>query len=133
RRDQLTPLFYRGDRAMRASGFDTSNRFGAFGSDTISYNPVCLNSLLYKMELDLAHMSTLLGRAEDAARFTTLARERAARINRLMWNQDRGLYFDYHVPSGQQSRYAFATTFFPLWAGLATREQADRVARNLPL
>jgi alpha,alpha-trehalase len=28
--DCLTPLFFRADRAMRASGFDPSNRFGPF-------------------------------------------------------------------------------------------------------
>ncbi|PYT15232.1 MAG: hypothetical protein DMG59_14495, partial [Acidobacteria bacterium] len=28
--------------------------------------------------------------------------------------------------------YPFLTTFYPLWAGIASREQAARVARNLP-
>src|SRR5581483_3320375 len=41
--DQLTPLFYKGDRSMRESGFDPSNRFGPFNIDIIHYNPVCLN------------------------------------------------------------------------------------------
>lgn len=27
--------------------------------------------------------------------------------------------------------YEFATTFFPLWAGIASEEQAKRVAENL--
>ncbi len=37
--DQLTPLFYKGDRSMRESGFDPSNRFGAFNIDVIRYDP----------------------------------------------------------------------------------------------
>jgi alpha,alpha-trehalase len=45
-RDRLTELFYKGDRSMRESGFDPSNRFGPFNADIIHYNPVCLNSLL---------------------------------------------------------------------------------------
>jgi len=49
-RDELTPAFYKGDRSMRESGFDPSNRFGPFSADITSYNPVCLNSLLYAME-----------------------------------------------------------------------------------
>ena len=53
-RDELKPLFYTGDRAMRESGFDPSNRFGPFGADIIHYNPVCLNSLLYLMEQQTA-------------------------------------------------------------------------------
>jgi alpha,alpha-trehalase len=29
--DELTPLFYKGDRSMRESGFDPSERWGPFG------------------------------------------------------------------------------------------------------
>jgi alpha,alpha-trehalase len=43
RGDRLTPLFYKGDRSMRESGFDPSDRFGPFSVDIIHYNPVCLN------------------------------------------------------------------------------------------
>ena len=50
KRDILTDLFYKGDRSMRESGFDPSNRFGPFSVDIIHYDPVCLNSLLYLME-----------------------------------------------------------------------------------
>ena len=39
---------------MRESGFDVSFRFGPFSADTHHYAPVCLNSLLYKTENDLA-------------------------------------------------------------------------------
>ena len=54
KRDILTTLFYKGDRSMRESGFDPSDRFGKFNVDIIHYNPVCLNSLLYVMERDSA-------------------------------------------------------------------------------
>ena len=47
KRNELTSLFYKGDRSMRESGFDPSDRFGPFSIDIIHYNPVCLNSLLY--------------------------------------------------------------------------------------
>jgi alpha,alpha-trehalase len=43
---RLSREFYEGDRAMRESGFDTSNRFGPFSGATEEYAPVCLNSLL---------------------------------------------------------------------------------------
>jgi len=35
--------------------------------------------------------------------------------------------------NGRMSSYRYATTFYPLWAGLATKEQAQAVARNLKL
>src|SRR5216683_2125797 len=45
---RLSADYYKGDRSMRESGFDISFRFGAYGSATHHYAPVCLNSLLYK-------------------------------------------------------------------------------------
>ena len=84
RRDALTPLFYKGDRSMRESGFDPSGRFGPFSIDIIHYNPVCLNSLLYMMESQTAEILRILDRATEAARWDRRAHDRAARINRLM-------------------------------------------------
>jgi alpha,alpha-trehalase len=132
-RDQLTDLFYKGDRAMRESGFDPSNRFGPFNADIIHYNPVCLNSLLYLMETQMAEILENIGRRGDAEDWRARAKERAARINRLMWSADRGMYFDYNFVGGAVREYPFLTTFYPLWAGIASQEQAGRVARNLSL
>src|ERR1700726_3915444 len=49
----LSADYYKGDRAMRESGYDVSFRFGPHGAATHHYAPVCLNSLLYKTEKDL--------------------------------------------------------------------------------
>ena len=38
---KLSADYYKGDRSMRESGFDVSFRFGAFGSATHHYAPVC--------------------------------------------------------------------------------------------
>ena len=130
--DQLTPLFYRGDRSMRESGFDPSNRFGPFSVDIIHYNPVCLNSLLYLMEMQTAEIAGLLGRAVEVQIWRSRAIARAERINRLLWDSQDGLYYDHNFEHQRLRKYAFLTTFYPLWAGIATREQAARVAGNLP-
>ncbi len=131
--DQLTTLFYKGDRSMRESGFDPSNRFGAFNIDIIHYDPVCLNSLLYLMEMQTSEILTTLGRNGEAQRWRQRATDRAERVNRLMWDEKDGLYYDYNFIQKQRRRYPFLTTFYPLWAGLATKEQAARVEKNLPL
>ncbi len=133
RRDVLTTLFYKGDRSMRESGFDPSDRFGKFNIDIIHYNPVCLNSLLYLMEQQTAEILRILDRPADAAIWDKRAQTRAGEVNRLMWDPQAGLYFDYEFVHHRLRNYPFATTFFPLWAGIATREQAAVVARNLPL
>jgi alpha,alpha-trehalase len=130
-RDELTPAFYKGDRSMRESGFDPSNRFGPFSADITSYNPVCLNSLLYVMERDAAEIMRLAGRARDARVWESRAAERRARVNRLMWDERDGLYYDYNFEKREVRRYRFVTAFYPLWAGIATPRQAARVAANL--
>jgi alpha,alpha-trehalase len=131
--DELTPLFYKGDRSMRESGFDPTGRFGPFGADVIHYAPVCLNTLLYQMERDLAAIDGELRRDADAARWRALADERAARIEALLWDDDAGLYFDSDFESHHRNPYPFATTFWPLWAGLASPAHARRVRDNLRL
>jgi alpha,alpha-trehalase len=130
--NRLTALFYKGDRSMRESGFDPSNRFGPFGADIIHYNPVCLNTLLYLMEMESSQILEVLGRHEDAELWVARARKRAEKINRLMWDAGQGLYFDYNFEHRVVRKYPFLTTFYPLWAGIASADQAARVAANLP-
>jgi alpha,alpha-trehalase len=131
--DQLTPLFYKGDRSMRESGFDPSDRFGRFGADVIHYAPVCLNTLLYALERELGEIDGLLARPADAAAWERRAAARRAQIDRLLWDEAAGLYLDYQFETGRRRVYPFATTFWPLWAGLASPAQARRVRDNLRL
>ena len=131
--DRLTDLFYKGDRSMRESGFDPSNRFGPFNIDIIHYAPVCLNSLLYQMEKDGAEISRTLGDAPGAAVWEKRAETRRERIDRYLWDAESGLYLDYSFKTGKRRSYPFATTFYPLWVGAASKEQAARVEKNLPL
>jgi alpha,alpha-trehalase len=128
---QLTPAFYKADRSMRESGFDPSFRFGPYAGDTQYYAPVCLNSLLYKTEKDLQQMATLLGKPAEARQWAERAQARRAAINKYLWDAQRGLFFDYDFQKGQRSTYHYITAFYPLWAGLATPEQARAVERNL--
>jgi len=132
-RDQLTDLFYKGDRSMRESGFDPSNRFGPFNIDIIHYDPVCLNSLLYLMETDTAEILRILGRGREARVWTNRAQERRKRINNLMWDEQDGLYYDYNFAEKKLRRYPFVTTFYPLWVGAADERRAARIVANLHL
>ena len=125
--------FYKGDRALRESGFDVTFRFGAFGVDTHHYAPVCLNALLYKYEGDLAAIATMLGKPGEARRWRAAQQQRAARIHRYLWNSQTGQFVDYNFMAKTQSSYTYATMFYPLWTGLATRTQAAAVAANLKL
>ena len=127
----LSPEFYKGDRSMRESGFDISFRFGPYGADTHHFAPVCLNSLLYKTEIDMQTMSRWLGDARAASLWRERAEKRKRLVETLLWNSRRGMFFDYNFKTQQQSTYEYATTFYPLWAGLATADEARAVAENV--
>jgi alpha,alpha-trehalase len=128
---KLSSDYYKGDRSMRESGFDVSFRFGPFGSGTHHYAPDCLNSLLYKTEKDMEQISKWLGRGADVERWAKRADERKRLITRYLWSSERGFFTDFNFQIGQKSSYEYATMFYPLWAGLATDEQARAVVANL--
>jgi alpha,alpha-trehalase len=130
---RLTSAFYSGDRAMRESGFDPSFRFGPFSGSTDHYAPVCLNSLLYKYERDMAHFATLLGRTTEAAEWERRATARRTAINKYLWSPAIGMFYDYDFTKHQSSTYNYITAFYPLWAGLATPEQAKAIDHHLSL
>ncbi len=129
----LTPSFYQGDRAMRESGFDTSFRFGSFSGSTQDFAPVDLNALLYKYERDVAFVHATLGDADNAIIWSSTAGDRLHAINSLMWDEKSGLYYDYNLRTHERSTYPFVTTYYALWAGIASPAKAARMAANLPL
>jgi alpha,alpha-trehalase len=133
RKVSLAADYYKGDRAMRESGFDIAFRFGPYGAATHHYAPVCLNSLLYKAEKDLQHMSEVLGHSDEARRWEQAAQARKDRIQRYLWDAQRGMFFDYNVDTKTRSTYNYVTTFYPLWAGIASEDQARALVKNLGL
>ena len=130
---RLSAAYYRSDRAMRESGFDTSFRFGPFSGSTEDYAPVCLNSLLFKYEQDMAHFASLLGRKSEATEWTRRALARHAAIDKYLWDPATGMYMDYDTATGKRSTYHYVTMFYPLWAGAATPAQAAAVRSHLEL
>jgi len=127
----LSEEFYRGDRSMRESGFDVSFRFGPHGAGTHHYAPVCLNSLLYKYEKDMEAMSSMLGRPKDAATWKTRADARGQNIQKYLWDAEQGMFFDWDLHHKERSTYIYITTLYPLWAGVATKEQAAAIIKHL--
>jgi alpha,alpha-trehalase len=129
----FTADYYKGDRSDRESGFDITFRFGPFAGQTHHFAAVCLNSLLYKTEQDLAQLSVAAGHPDDAPRWKQRAAARKAAIDKYLWNAKAGMYFDFDTVRNAQSTYVYASTFYPLWAGLASPEQARAVASHLKL
>lgn len=82
--------------AAAESGWDFSSRFFD-GRQCIAAQlcPVDLNAILFDAERKLAAFAEEVGERELAATFTKTARERAERMYALMYDEERGLFFDY--------------------------------------
>lgn len=130
-KNQLTDLFYIADRTVRESGFDITAKYGPFGAGILDYAPVDLNVLLYKMEQDTQKILNILGQFKAANEWGQRAKHRAITINRYLWDQRAGYYYDYNFKTKERKIYPFATTFYPLWAGIASREQAAAVMSHV--
>ncbi len=128
---RLSADFYLGDRAMRESGFDTTFRMGPFGGSTEQYAPVDLNSLLYRYERDLQAMATQLHKPAEAQRWAQAAVARRAAIDKYLWQPAQGMYMDYDFVTGKPSDYHFVSTYYPLWAGVASKAQAAALRDHL--
>jgi alpha,alpha-trehalase len=116
--------YFKNDRAERESGHDTTHRFDDRAADFV---PVDLNSFLYKYEMDFAELlenefgGKLLALGKDFGD-ATFWRQRAANRKQamlaLMWDQQRGFFFDYDFANHRRSTYISATGLCPLWAKL---------------
>ncbi len=132
--------FFKDDRAMRESGNDASYRLQY---DCIDLVTVDLNSLLYKEETNIAEIIAddfggevrlNNGKIEKSAAWYEKAKKRKKLITKYMWNAKPGMFFDYNFVKGKQTGYVAATTFYPMWAKLATKKQAEALVKNaLPL
>jgi alpha,alpha-trehalase len=131
--DSLTLSAYKDDRTVRESGFDLTGRFGPCGMGIRDFAPVCLNTLLWRMEKDIAEIRRLLDASpQSIEHWEANAEARIAVMHRTFWDEASGLFCDWQLSRGKRKIYPFATTFWPLWAGWATAAQAARVVENLP-
>lgn len=137
--------FFLHDRAVRESGHDTSYRLENVAADLAV---VDLNSCLYKYETDIAYIietefgGQLVvpaefcakghspGYVETPAAWIARAAHRKVLMNKLMWDETKGMFFDYHCVEKRQTGYESATTFWALWAGIASLEQAAAMVKH---
>ena len=109
------------------SGWDHSTRCD---DRWLAHLPVDLNAILYVREVDFADHADALGDSRRAAAWRRRAQERAATMHELMWDDERGFFFDYDWVNERRNPHLSLAGFFPLWAGLATPEQAARLVRE---
>jgi len=104
------------------SGMDNTPRSGSGWVD--------MSSQMVLQYHDLAAMCDVLGKPEKAATFRKHADDIAARINRWMWNEEDGLYYDVN-DQGAQVKWKTAGCFWPMLAGITSPRQEAKLIANL--
>ena len=133
------------DRAVRESGHDTSYRLEKVCADLATID---LNSLLYKYEKDIEYCIRTFfkdrlvipaefcvgdmkpGQVETSSAWDRRLKKRKVAMNKYLWNEKKGMFFDYNTLTKKQQTYESATTFWALWAGMASTEQAVRMVKS---
>jgi alpha,alpha-trehalase len=123
---------YRDLRAAAESGWDFSSRWFADGRTlatirTTRIVPVDLNSLMVGLEQAIAANCRALRDAACARDFTARATARAAAVRRHLWNGR--IFADYDLDTRAANDRLTAATVFPLFARVATPDQARATAR----
>ncbi|KAL8404134.1 hypothetical protein RB594_009120 [Gaeumannomyces avenae] len=140
--------YFMHDRAVRESGHDTTYRFERVCANLAT---VDLNTLLFKYETDIARTIRTVfgdklvipaeycvgnlqpGQVESSAIWDRRSKRRKLAIDKYLWNEKEGMYFDYDTVARQQCTYESCTTFWALWAGVASPKQAAlMVTKALP-
>ncbi|CAG8552681.1 8242_t:CDS:2 [Paraglomus occultum] len=123
------------DRAVRESGHDTTYRFEKRCANLLT---VDLNALLFKYEIDIGttirdiyndRFELADGTVMTSALWFENAAKRQQAIDKYLWNEDKGLYYDYDIVQKEQSVYESVTAFWTLWANCASKEQAERLVK----
>ncbi|GMM32502.1 alpha,alpha-trehalase [Martiniozyma asiatica (nom. inval.)] len=129
-------VYFMHDRAVRESGHDTSYRLEGCCADLAT---VDLNCLLYKYETDIAHIiktyfndslsngNEIIYNSDD---WFKLAQNRYELMEKYLWNEEKGLYFDYNTKTQRQSTYESVTSLYPLWSG-CTIQRAHTLSKSL--
>lgn len=123
-------------RAGAESGWDFSSRWFGNGRSiesiaTADMVAVDLNSLLYTLERTLAETYAAFLQPLLAKRFSMAAEKRAQTISRYCWNANEQFFCDYDSRRGKVSDAVSLAGVFPLYAKIATAEQAAFVAKRI--
>jgi len=141
---ELTDWFYKNDRAVRASGFDLSERYGFAGQECLDFASVALNSLLYKMADDISLISKyqksdkIFSRTNNSFGMSTARIDEKMNyvekwkasikdyINSELWDDSTNGYADKRIAQrndeNSEFAYPYVTKYCPFDFGIADKK-----------
>lgn len=108
------------------SGWDFNPRMDLH---QIEFVYIDLNCNLHVYEKNFAYFSKVLGLGEEDM-WEQKAAARVELMNKYLWT-DEG-YRDYNHVKNEHSKVLSVASFYPLWAGIASKEQAAKMLELLP-
>jgi len=91
--------------------------------------PVLFNSLLFESHVCLEKIADVLG--EDTEEIRTWIESMEKGIRTKLWDDECGRFFDFDVKSHRFIIKDAIGNYMPLFAGIPTQDQADRMIQNL--
>ncbi|HJR82058.1 MAG TPA: trehalase family glycosidase [Anaerolineales bacterium] len=89
---------------------------------------ILFNAILYRADEDLRALAVSLG--ESTAEIDDWLTRVKLNFNTRFWHEDVGLYYDYDARSGKPIPVNTASTFLPLFGGLPSERQAERLVKE---
>ncbi len=128
RPDRTDEEIARGNFSTGESGWDFNPRMSY---ETYKYVPADLNSLLYSQEDQLAYFAGELGLYGEQEQWQRKRENRGALCRKYLKGTD-GVFYDYHLEQEKQTILASVACFYPLYVGMATKEEAQAARSLLP-
>ena len=120
------------------SGMDNAVRFdhskilqNGEGAWSLNQESVDLNAYLYREKIALANLAAAIGRDLEAAEWQTQAEALAVKVRDTFYDVRHGWFFDVSLDGAQFLHAQGSEGWIPLWAGLATPEQAAAVRAGM--
>ncbi|PUB32972.1 alpha,alpha-trehalase [Elizabethkingia sp. YR214] len=126
--------FFRNIRSACESGWDFSSRWFEDEAtiqtiETLNLAEVDLNCLLWHLEKTLVKSSELMGMNDKAEYYVQRAEKRKQCIDLYFWDENAGIYRDYHIKKHRKTSSEHIATLYPLFLGLANEKQAKAVSK----
>jgi alpha,alpha-trehalase len=123
-------------RAGAESGWDFSSRWFDDPTDiktihTTDIIPVDLNCLLYQLESTIAEAYGYMLQPLLAKKFSQAAERRQEAIQQYCWSDEQQFFVDYNFKKHAPTKHLTLAGVFPLYAKVATSQQAEAVAKCL--
>jgi arylsulfatase A-like enzyme len=120
-------LAFSSQALSEAETWDFTPRYDRRAED---FCPVDQNSNLYIYEENFAFFHQVLGTGQEAL-WRARAEKRKQLIQTLLWNDSLGCYTDYDWANKKTGDLVSCATLYPLLAGIASKEQAEKVVRKM--